>query len=266
MDNKKIQAILQEALEEEIPSSDIHLWPAVKSLVAGRQTNQQGVPKMNTPFMRRVPRIAVVVLAIVALFILVLTTPQGQSFAQSLLRFFSPAEDTLFPLSDPQIAIEPENDSPTADAPSPLLSVAEAEAQAGFDAAELSFVPKGFEYLGARLYGNIVSIEYQAIGLGGNLIITQSREGYNEAEWDSVPAEFVVAVKIGALDGEFVQGSFVVFPNATEATWNPDMALWRLRWEKDGVYYEITKFGDVQAIEYLDQAGLVALAEDLMGQ
>ena len=266
MDNKKIQAILQEALEEEVPSADIHLWPAVKSLVAGKPTNPQGVPKMNTPFMRRVPRVALAILAIVALFALILTTPQGQSFAQSLWQFFSPAEDTSIPLSDTQIAVEPEKNNPTAEAPAPLITVAEAEAQVGFDVAELSFLPEGFDYLGARLYGNVVNLEYQTPDLGGHLNISQFREGYSESDWDSVPAEFIIPVKIGELDGEFVQGSFVVYPNAVEATWNPEMAMWRLRWEKDGIYYEITKFGDVQAIEYLDQAGLIALAEDLMGQ
>src|SRR5215216_6289006 len=41
MDDKTIQSILEDALEEEIPSSQVHLWRSVKtSLVAG--TNQQG--------------------------------------------------------------------------------------------------------------------------------------------------------------------------------------------------------------------------------
>ena len=47
MDKKKVQSILQDALEEEIPSSEIHLWRSVKtSLVAG--TNKQQGAIMNT--------------------------------------------------------------------------------------------------------------------------------------------------------------------------------------------------------------------------
>jgi hypothetical protein len=153
---------------------------------------------------------------------------------------------------------------PTAEAPAPLITIAEAEAQAGFDAAELSFVPEGFTFLGARLYRKTINIEYETPDRGGHLNITQSQEGYYQSDWDSVPTEFITPVQIGELNGEFVQGTFVVFPNATSATWNPDAPILRLRWEKDGVYYEITKFGDVQAIEYLDQAGLLALAQDLM--
>jgi hypothetical protein len=31
----------------------------------------------------------------------------------------------------------------------------------------------------------------------------------------------------------------------------------------DGIWFQLTKYGDVVAIEYLDQKGLVALAESL---
>jgi hypothetical protein len=70
-------------------------------------------------------------------------------------------------------------------------------------------------------------------------------------------------VKIGDLDAEFVQGTFVVFPGETSAAWNPDAAILRLRWEMDGIHFQMTKFGNVGTIEYLDQAGLIKLAESL---
>lgn len=268
MDHKHIRSLLQDALEAEVPSANIHLWPAVKHQVAGKQpsNNPQGVNPMPTPLVRRGPRVALAALSLLALFALLLATPQGQSFAQQLMRFFSPAAGTSFPVPADQLVTEPAADSPTVAAPSPLLTVAEAEAQVGLDAAELPFVPQGFTYQGARVYGNFINIEYQTPDLGGHLHLTQSRFGYFESEWDRVPAEYVVPVKIGALDGEFVQGRFVVYAGDTTSTWNPAADILRLRWQKDGVFYEITKFGDIAAIEYLDQAGLVALAEALMGQ
>lgn len=224
---------------------------------------------MNTPKTRRLPRVALALLAVVALFALTLATPQGRSFAQEILQFFNRTEETSFPLAPSQMAPNPEQDTanqPTAEPPSPLVTVAEAEAQAGFDAAELSAVPEGLTFLGARLYGNTIHLEYETPDQGGHLTIAQSQEGYNQSDWDSVPADNIVPVKIGELDGEFVQGTFVVFPNATEATWNAEAPLLRLRWQKDGIWYEITKFGDTQPIETLDQAALIALAEDLMSQ
>ncbi len=263
MDNRKIHTILQDALEEEIPSTDIHLWPDVQTLVAG-EPPLQGVPPMNTPKIRGVPRVVLALFVVVALFALALATPQGRSFAQSIFQFFTRAGETSFPLSDSQIATEPETDSPTAEPPAPLITVAEAEAQAGFDVAELSFTPKGFTFLGARLYGNTIHLEYETLGHENQLFISQSQEGYMESDWNEVPEEYIVPVMIGDLPGEFVQGTFVVYPDATSATWNPDVAMLRLRWVANGVWFEIVKLGNVEPIEYLDQAGLIALAEDLM--
>ncbi len=265
MSNKKIQSILKDVLDEEIPSSQVNLWPAVKAdLVAGKyQRNQQG-EKMNTIKPRRIPRFALAVTLFLALLVVFFVTPQGRSFAQSVLEFFTRAESTTFPLEDSQMApMVPDETSPTAAPPAPLISVAEAEAQVGFDIAELPYVPEGFVYLGARLYGNNVNIEYQTPDLGGHLNIMQSQDGFYQSDWDNVPPDAVVSVKIGELDGEFVQGIFVVYPGETTATWNPDAPILRLRWVNNGVWFEITKSGDVQPIEYLDQAGLIEIAESL---
>ena len=109
----------------------------------------------------------------------------------------------------------------------------------------------------------MINIEYETQDKGGHLIISQSLDGYNQSEWDQVPANAVSTVKVGELDGEFTQGAFAVYPRETSATWNPDADILRLRWEKDGIWFEITKFGNVEAIEYLDQAALIELAESL---
>jgi hypothetical protein len=261
MDKHKIRSILQDALEEEIPSTQVNLWPAVKaSLVAG---NRQG-EKMNTTKSFHAPRFAFVISAIVVLLAVALLTPQGRAFAQNLFQFFTRAESTTFPLQPSQIATsEPDLSAPTAEPPSPLISVAQAEAQVGFDVAELSFVPDGFTYRGARLYGNAVNIEYEAPGYGGHLFIMQSQGGFIQSDWDRVPASAIVPVKIGELDGEFTRGTFVVYAGETAATWNPNAPILRLRWAKDGVWFEMTKFRNSEAIAYLDQAGLIELAESL---
>jgi RNA polymerase sigma factor (sigma-70 family) len=234
------------------------------SLVAGeRQLFQQG-EKMNTKRLSRIPRLAFAGLVIVALLAVAFATPQGRALAQDVLKFFKPAESTTFPLRPPQMVTnEPDSSVSTAEPPAPLISVAEAETQVGFDVAELPFVPDGFNYLGARLYGNAVTIEYETQGHGGHLIIQQSQEGLIQSEWDRVPAHAIIPVEIGELDGEFIRGTFVVYAGETSATWEPDAPILRLRWVKDGVWFEMAKFGDVQAIEYLDQARLIELAESL---
>jgi len=94
MDKRTIQSILQDALEEQIPSAEIDLWRAVEQgLVAG--LSQQG-EKMKTTQPRRVSRAALITLGIAALLALALITPQGRALAQTILRFFIHAEsDTL---------------------------------------------------------------------------------------------------------------------------------------------------------------------------
>jgi hypothetical protein len=265
MDNRKIRSVLQDALEEEIPSSQVQLWPAVKaSLVAGEHKPVQQGEEMNTTKSRRIRGLAFATLTIVALLTVAFVTPQGRAFAQNVLQFFARAEDTGLPLPPSQIMTsEPDPSAPTAEPPMPLISVSEAEAQVGFGVAELPFVPDGLNYLGARLYGNAVNIEYETPNRAGHLIIKQSQEGLVQSDWDSVPANAVVPVKIGELDGEFTRGTFVVYAGDTSATWNPDAPILRLRWVKDGVWLEMTRYGDAKAIEYLDQAGLIELAESL---
>lgn len=260
MDKKQVQSILQDALEENIPSSEVNLWRTVKSsLVAG--TNKQQGANMNTTKPRGMSRLAYVSLTVIALLALAFTTPQGRAFAQSVLQFFTRAESNSFPVEEP--VTQTDASVPTAMPPSPLISVAEAEALAGFDLAELPSVPQGFEYLGARMYGNYVSIEYAVPGGGGNLILMQSREGFLQSEWDQVPAEAIVPVKVDGVDAEYAQGTFVVMAGETSATWNLSAPIFRLRWFKDGVWFELTKYGDVHSIEYLDMHGLIELAESL---
>lgn len=263
MDPNKIRSILQDALEEEIPPSEVQLWPAVKaSLVAGRHPQQGG--NMNTR-PHRIPRIASAILATIALLLaLALVTPQGRTWAQSIVRFFMRAESiTASPPISQTMDGEDDRAAPTAEAPAPLISAGEAEAQAGFDVAELSYVPDGLTYLGARLYGNAVHLEYETQDRGGHLMITQSQSGFVQSDWDSVPAQAIVPVKIGERDGEFVRGMFVVYAGETTARWNPDAPILRLRWAQDGVWFELTKQGAAKAVAYLDQAGLIELAEGL---
>ena len=264
MDERNIKSILQDALEDEMPASQIDLLSAVQSrLVAGKQFPQQQGARMKQRIMQR---IAFSALAIALLLAITLVTPQGRAFAQNVLQLFRRTDSKTFDLEPSQIVtIETAQAEPTAMPPSPLISVAEAEAQVGFDVLELPSVPAGFNYLRARLYGNTVSIEYEALGHGGNLIITQSQNGYwqSDFDWDKVPEDAIVPVKIGEMDGEFVKGTFVVYPNDTVATWNADAAMLRLRWVKDGIWFEMAKFGNVEIIEYLDQAEMIELAESL---
>lgn len=262
MDKKELKSILQNALEDQMPAAQVNLLPAVQArLVARKQSLVQQGENMNKT---RTRKLAFSAIAIVALLAVALITPQGRTFAQSVLHLFTRAESDSFSLPTEQIVpTEIIQADSTAVPPGSLLSVSDAEQIVGFDVLELPTEPKGFNYLGARLYGNTISIEYEAQGGGGNLIITQSPDGYNQSNWAEVPAAAIIPVKIGNLDGEYAQGMFVVYGGDTSATWNADAPVFRLRWVSNSVWFEMSKFGDVVPIEYLDQAGLITLAESM---
>ena len=265
MKDEEIRTVLKEALEEEIPSSRVNLWPGVKaSLVAGDyKSNQQGA-NMETKRAKRLPRFVAVAALLAALLAVAFLTPQGRAFSRSLVQFFRQAEDATLPLPPSQTtAGATDLSAPTTEPPAPLVSAAEAATQAGFAIAELPSVPDGLVYLGVRVYGGAAHLEYRTEDYAGYLIIKQSPGGFVESSWDGVPADQVVPVTVGEWDGEFAQGAFIVYADRTGATWNPDAPLLRLRWVQDGVRFEMTKSGYADAIAYLDQAGMVELAERL---
>jgi hypothetical protein len=265
MSDNTIRSILNDVVGEEIPPTQVNLWPALKAkLVAGKHLQTQQGYRMNNIKPRFMPRFALAISLVLALLVLFIATPQGRSFAQDVIGFFTRTEEAPIQGEDSQIETFASGETiPTALPPSPLISVAEAEAQVGFDVAKLPAAPAGFDYLGVRLYGNNVSMDYMTEGYG-HLIIMQSQGGFYQSEWDFVPAYAVVPVKIGKLDGELVQGSFVRYPGETTGTWNPDAAFTHLRWVEDGLWIEISLYGD--AHEYLDMEGLLALAENLTFQ
>lgn len=264
MHQKRIQTALQDALEEKVPASKINLWPAIKDqLAVGKQIPLQG-DKMNNTRIQRIPRYAFALVILVALLSIFLLTPQGKIFAQSVIQLFTQADNPpLNPQDVPQAANGTGSSLPTALPPAPLVSVSDAEVQIGFSVAALPYSPEGLSFLGARVYNNQVNLEYETANKAGHLIIAQSRGEFNQSDWDFVPPEAVTPVTINGYEGEFVVGTFVLYPGAQQGTWNPDANMLRLRWEKDGILYEITKYGDDESIRYLDQHALIKIAEDL---
>jgi len=262
MDKKRIQSIFQEALDDEIPAVEINLWPAVKAdLVAGKQQGE----KMNRTQLRLFSKAAIATLVVIALLTVAFLTPPGRAFAQNVFHFFTRAESKERPLPSEQVPSPEEAQAvSTVEAPAPFVSVSEAEQLAGFDAKELPSIPEGFDFVGAMSIEGGISIQYQAKGNGGQLVINETTNGFMESDWDQSPADAITQVKVGGLDAEIVQGAFVVYSGETVAKWNPDAPILRLRWIEDAVWFEMTKFGDVESIEYLDPAGMIALAESLV--
>lgn len=268
MENKKIQTILQEALEKEIPSSELHLWPGVQTLVSGKSFHSQGETPMNTPMKRRVPRVALALFALTAFFALVLATPQGRSFAQEILQFFTRAESDSLPLDPSKLPPAPDN---AIEEPNNYLNanrtVSEVEAAVGFDVLEPTWLPNNLTFRGAN-FDPKTKIAFLFYDLYySNLKVESNGLVLREAPLQTSDCEFcqmvgasanVETVQIGNLSGEFVEGVWTL--NGTEAVWESDPYRKTLRWQIDGMAFELQFMGPPDSVT---KKAMIAIAESL---
>jgi hypothetical protein len=274
MDNKKIQSILHDALEKEIPSSEVDLWQAVKSdLVAGKHQGE----KMNTNQPRR---IAFTLLIIAAVLALALITPQGRAFAQNILQFFVRSESDVLPVptSEPVswVDLTPGVPPPTktplppmaifasecGDFGNPTCTVEQIRNKVDFTVREPANIPEGLYFIGATGGPDNIYLLYYYENQSGGLSITVERwAGAPSPETGLVGASATVEqVQIGDLPGEYFKGSFVYEDGETTATWVPDFGIETLRWVDNGISYTMNYSYPLVALE---KEGMIAIAESM---
>jgi hypothetical protein len=250
MDNKNIRSILEDALEEEIPSAQVGLWPAVKaSLVTG--TYQQG-EKMNTKQSRKIPRIALAVAMLIVLLIVAFVTPQGRAFAQDLLQFFTRADQDRYPLQAWQLTppAQTSSDSPF------RYSLGEAESLAEYDVFSPVEIPFGMVFIGAS-YDEKYHIVAQAFGHGMEYpelsLWQQPLEHYQPCGDISKACDNMLGgnlagasadiqtVQVGEWTAEYVEGVWELTENGP--VWNPTSFAKTLRWKTDVMIFELVYNG-----------------------
>jgi len=108
MDNKHIKSILEDALEDRIPGSQINLLPSIQSHLVAGKTLQQG-EQMNK---NRTKRLVLSVLTSIVILTIALLTPQGRAFAQRIFLFFTVTEEKSFPIPTEQVFSLPATGAP----------------------------------------------------------------------------------------------------------------------------------------------------------
>ena len=300
MENKNFKSILEDALEEEIPSSQVNLWPAVKaSLVAGRNTSLQQGEKMKPIQSRRIQRVASATVMIIALMIIALITPQGRAFAQRIIfLFFTVTEEKSFLIPTEQVYSVPGIETPVptyilplqpVEATAALTKASElldqactslearsvyfcqiktVEAQAGFDAKELPDDPEGLNFSKATFDSTTKTIDMEFVVTtgGGYLYLSQGLGEFPlESKWGKVPADSIEQVAVNGQYAELASGTFIVYPNETSAVWEPGGTI-RLRWREGNHWFSLTKIGEPYPIEWMGENEIVELAESLMDE
>lgn len=294
MKKDNLTSIMKDLAEIAAPSTEIDLWPAIKdSINQGNWHKTKGdlIVNKTIALPKVLLRAAVALLILLAIFGILLATPQGRAFANTIIKLFTTAERLSFPVPTNQSSTPSTNpqtyllelvpveltSSPAATlgasdqgcegaaALTYKCSIESAEASVGFDAWEFPADPQGVTFSSVQAFAaqNEIMITYDVIGGGGYILFTQGMGDPPDNLWSEVPAEAVESVAVGDLPGEFVKGRFTSDGSGV-ATWNSDAASWRLRWKEGKRWFSIEKAGDPYRIEYLGMKEMIDLATSLV--
>lgn len=260
MDNQDLKSILQDALEEQVPASQVNLLSNVQARLVARNTSllQQG-ENMNKIRNRK---LALSAMAIVALLAVVLITPQGRAFAQSVLHLFTRAESDTLPLQPFQLTPIPEIVTPDSGYMFDK-TVIEAGKEAGFAVLMPTFMPKILAFEGASYEPDhhSVRIFYSYNSTTNGLVIREEQfQTSDECELCGVvgaSAEIEI-IQIGSVTGEYVEGVWILTDNGP--VWESNPYLQTIRWQKDGIAFELLYMGPPEDVTKSD---LVAIAESM---
>jgi hypothetical protein len=263
MDNNNIKSILQDALEEQIPASQINLLPAVQSrLVAGKKSYQQQGENMNK---NRTKRLVLSALTVIVVLATALITPQGRAWAQEVIQLFIRTEQDRYPLQPWQMT------PPVQSSESPFsLSVQDAESLAEYDVLSPIEIPVGMKFIGAS-YDRTHHIVAQAFGHEANIELSlwQQPLEYNQACGDISnfcdnmlgqnlvgASENIDTLQINGLTGEYVEGTWNLTDNGP--VWESYPYIKTLRWRTNKMIFELVYMGSE-----LNQNELIGLAGNI---
>jgi len=158
MSNDKISMILKNALEKEIPSGSVNLWPGIQASLVSR-TKPVGQQKEKNPSssLRRPFRFALPAFAFTVFLVVFVLTPQGRALAQDLLHRIGNFVISNEPSDAEEYVAALQSGTPTptvdpnwvcTDCPEPLivgmLTQTQVSEKAGFPVYVPTYIPDGY--------------------------------------------------------------------------------------------------------------------------
>lgn len=265
-----LQSTLTHLAEDQIPSKEINLWPVIRLRMAANQpTSRKRLlkPAKELRNTRRLQYTLVVSLFVIGSIVILLATPQGRAWAQDILQFFTRAQSDALPVQPWQLTPQPTLATGT-NSPDPAnileakLSVKEVEDQSGFEVKEPSWLPEHLSLVGATYDSSrsLVRIFYRLEESNGLVLKEEFYASLDTcALCNQVGASAsVVTVQVGDGIGEYVQGVWKLAENGP--IWENDPYLQTLRWQTDGVAYQLQYMGPP---EVLTKEDMVSIANSL---
>ncbi len=302
MKDTNLNRILADLAEDAAPSNQIDLWPTIKNSLTtnsrrfiSKETNPEG---LNIGFSWLYWK-KVVALMLMLAFAVFLAFQKDNVVAQKFWQFFHVTDEKSFSVSPEQFpvpttptpvptlvsilpleAVEDEFQREPTKAINPTCSlpafqkdyycqIRAVEDQAGFNVKEFVYDPKGTEFsrITFDLEINQATTEF-VVYSGGGLI--RLRQGIMEFlpsndPWSQVPVDAVDQVLVNGNYAEIAKGTYVVYPNASKAVWEPGGII-SLVWRDGNNWYVLEKLGDPYPIEWITKNEMVKLAESLVDE
>jgi hypothetical protein len=209
-------------------------------------------------------------LVIVCAILLILIIPSARVAASQIIHLFLPAPSNLL---DVQVTLTNPGDLLDFSDPANFrFSVTQVQQLAGFGVKQISLLPAGLTFIGSRYDPKYNAVTLLYIANKYKLFLTQRPLGNSEDLFSIGESANVKNVKVGNNDGEFVMGGWkavstqpvtdVQIPARTvniSAIWENELPQSTLRWQADGIAYEIRSNGEGSP----SQLELINLANEL---
>jgi hypothetical protein len=266
--------ILDEKQLEEMLENSV---PAQTGRLEQRLSNAPWTPRAVSR--RRLINAAVFAMLAVALF--VAATPQGHTFAQSVLQFFVRSESDTRPVptlvsvisvpgtpDNHPTSVFPETRLPfegtCGDLLHPKCSLGEIRSMVAFPVKGLQATLDGLTFSGATGGPEQVMLVYTGENVNGALTVTQEPASASSQHSRQVAASAKVEpVSINGAAGEYVQGSWYSIDARDGVSWTADPFVQTLRWEADSVLYSMVFRAGKDSGSKLDKDDMLYLAEQL---
>jgi hypothetical protein len=200
-----------------------------------------------------------------------LAMPSLQAVAQQIMHYFIPAQKDQRSI---EVTVPYPGDSGDFGTPAYFsLSLTQAQAKVDFPLTQIQQLPSVWAFSGAHYEASLNSITLRYQVNGSTLYLTERPTDAVE-EYSSVGASAPVeTVTVGEVAGEYVQGGWHLTSEGNspmktgvpgtqvslEIFWDPDLPQQTLRWEREGIVYEIRFAGK----SLLSKQALIEIAESI---
>lgn len=268
MNDSLLRTTLRELADDLAPSSSIDLLPDITARLSKPQsfTTSAGHREdkiMNPSTKNLTRRLAMAMAALVLVAGIVLAaTPFGRAFAADIIQLFTRAESNTIAPQDYSLA----QPAPAGADPASILdanaSIAQVASQVDFQIRIPVWTPEDLPFNAASLdEGARISRLFYGQAEGNSLILRQEKNASSDAcdLCGKVGADADIQVtSVNGAHAEYAQGVWNLTENG--AVWTPDPWLQTLRWQADGMAYELMFMGQPDAMN-LDT--LVKVAESM---